>query len=80
MNTNFEFLILGGYGQFVWPAFIFAFVSCFFLYLKTKKELTKHEQRFLSEFKQLPVTKIKSVRCKENLEEVREALPGNPSL
>ena len=77
---SLDFLILDGYGQFVWPAFLFTFACCFFLYLKTKRELTKHEQRFLSEFKQLPVTKIKSVRCKENLEEVREALPGNPSL
>ena len=77
---SLEFIFLGGYGLFVWAAFVFTFVSCFFLYLKTKKELTKHEQSFLSEFKQLPVTKIKSVRCKENLEEVSEALPGNPSL
>ena len=44
---NLELLVLGGYGQFVWPAFIFTFVSCFLLYLKTKKELKKQEEKFL---------------------------------
>ena len=34
-----ELLILGGYGQFVWPSFVFTFVSCLILYVKTKKEL-----------------------------------------
>ena len=32
-----EFFALNGYGQFVWPAFIFTFISCFSLYFKTKK-------------------------------------------
>ena len=57
---NFEFFILGGYGQFVWPAFIFAFVSCFFLYLKTKKEMQKLEKMFLVEFKQIKAIKIET--------------------
>ena len=34
---NLELLTLGGYGQFVWPAFIFTFISCYYLYLKTKE-------------------------------------------
>ena len=67
MNTNFEFLILGGYGQFVWPAFIFAFVSCFFLYLKTKKEMQKLEKMFLVEFKQIKAIKIETKQEAESL-------------
>ena len=47
---NLELLILGGYGQFVWPAFIFTFVSCFFLYFKSKKEFLKQKEIFLKEF------------------------------
>ena len=54
---NIELFILGGYGQFVWPAFIFAIVSCFFLYLKTKKEFQKQEKIYLKEFKQLQTKK-----------------------
>ena len=68
---NLELLILGGYGQFVWPAFIFTFVSCFSLYVKTKKEFQKQEKKFLKEFKQLQTEKIETVREKE-------ALSGSP--
>jgi len=68
---NLEFLILGGYGQFVWPAFIFTFVSCFTLYVKTKKEFQKQEKIFLKEFKQMQTEKIETVKEKE-------ALSGSP--
>ena len=68
---NLELLILGGYGQFVWPAFIFTFVSCFSLYVKTKKEFQKHEKIFLKEFKQMQTEKIETVKEKE-------ALSGSP--
>ena len=68
---NLELLILGGYGQFVWPAFIFTFVSCFSLYVKTRKEFQKQEKIFLKEFKQMQTEKIETVKEKE-------ALSGNP--
>ncbi|RUA13430.1 MAG: hypothetical protein DSY28_02680 [Alphaproteobacteria bacterium] len=68
---NLELLILGGYGQFVWPAFIFTFVSCFSLYVKTKKEFQKQEKIFLKEFKQMQTEKIETVKEKE-------ALSGSP--
>ena len=67
---NIEFLDLGGYGNFVWPAFIFAFVSCFLLYLKTKKEFKKQEKMFLIEFKQIPVKKTEVSKQKELSKEV----------
>ena len=73
---NIEFLVLGGYGQFVWPAFIFTFVSCFLLYIKTKKELKKQEKVFLVEFKQKPTAKIEIVKRKKLLKEV---LLGSPN-
>ena len=62
---NVELLILNGYGQFVWPAFIFTFVTCLMLYLETKKELKKQEKMFSIEFKQTPVTKIEIIEQKE---------------
>ena len=64
---NLELLILGGYGQFVWPAFIFTFVSCFSLYIKTKKEFQKQEKKFLKEFKQMQTEKIETAKEKEVL-------------
>ena len=68
---NLEFLVLGEYGQFVWPAYIFTFVSFIALYAKTKKEFQKHEKMFLKEFKQMQTDKIKT-------DKKREALSGSP--
>ena len=70
-----EFFILNGYGQFVWPAFIFTFVSCFFLYLKTKKEFKKQEKIYLKEFEQSQTIKIETDKRRETK---KEALSGSP--
>ena len=71
---NFEFLVLGGYGQFVWPAFIFTFVCFVVLYKTTKKELTKQEKMFLNKYGELHSTKIKSIEEKKI---TKEALSGS---
>ena len=63
--THMDFFILDGYGQFVWPAFVFTFVSCLYLYLKTKREFQKQEKIFLHEFKQLQTIKIEVAKSKE---------------
>ena len=70
---NLEFLILDGYGQFVWPAFIFTFVSCFVLYLKTKKVFQKQEKMFLKEFKQIQTEETETTKNKE-------VLSGSPNF
>ena len=67
-----ELLILGGYGQFVWPSFVFTFVSCLILYVKTKKELRKQEKMFLDEY-EVHIPRIKTVEGKEI---TKEALSG----
>ena len=69
-----ELLLMNGYGQFVWPAFIFTFVICFYLYFKTKKELQKQEKLFLKEFRQSQTAKIVVNSQKENTKKV---LSGN---
>mgnify|MGYP001289646521 CR=1 FL=1 len=66
---NLEFLILGGYGQFVWPAFIFTFITCLILYLKTKKELQTQERIFFSGYKELKAEKIKTVEKRKGIQE-----------
>ena len=70
---SFEFLILNGYGVFVWSAFIFTFICFFALYLKTSKELKKQEKAFISEFKQWPTAKIIVVKDKGTSKEVLSA-------
>ena len=47
-----NFITLGGYGLFVWPAFLFTFASCFYLYINSKKELEMLEAEYFKEFKQ----------------------------
>ena len=68
---DLEFLVLNGYGQFVWPAFVFTFVCCFFLYLKTKKELLRSEKIFAKQFNKLYTEKIETSPRREK---AREAL------
>ena len=67
---NLEFFILGGYGQFVWPAFTFTFVSCAVLYIKTKRELQKQEKKFLKVYKKLHTAEIKTSKGKKITKEV----------
>tara|TARA_B110000196_G_C20684976_1_gene448192 strand:- start:348 stop:566 length:219 start_codon:yes stop_codon:yes gene_type:complete len=61
-----ELLTMGGYGQFVWPAFIFSFVSCFYLYLKTRFELKQQEKIYLMEFKEIEARKIEFTKRKQS--------------
>ena len=66
---DLNLLILGGYGQFIWPAFIFTFVSCLVLYLKTKKELQKQEKIFFSVYKEFKTKKIETTKEKKGIQE-----------
>tara|TARA_Y100000590_G_scaffold339353_1_gene386843 strand:+ start:180 stop:404 length:225 start_codon:yes stop_codon:yes gene_type:complete len=71
---NLEFFILDGYGQYVWPAFIFTFISFATLYRISKKELQKHEKIFLSEYNKFYTEKIKSA---EETKTRKEVLSGS---
>ena len=71
---NIEFSVLGDYGYFVWPAFIFTLLTCFLYYMKTRKELKKQEKVFISEFKYSNVTKTNAFKEQKVAKEV---LPAN---
>tara|TARA_B100001123_G_C14421267_1_gene674788 strand:- start:120 stop:344 length:225 start_codon:yes stop_codon:yes gene_type:complete len=62
---NLEIFILNGYGQYVWPAFLFSFLLCTYLYFKTKKELKEQEKIFLREFNQFQTVKIERVKTRK---------------
>mgnify|MGYP001447011915 FL=1 len=64
---NLDLLNYGGYGQFVLAAFLFTFISCLILYLKTKNEFQRYEKMFLVEFKQTKVIKIETAKDKKIL-------------
>ena len=61
-----KLITLGGYGQFVWPAFIFTIASCSYLYFKTRAELKKQEKIFLNKIKQPHTIEIKIAKRKRN--------------
>jgi len=69
-----ELLTMNGYGQFVWPAFVFSFVSCLYLYLKVRIEFKKQEKIYLLDFKEEKVKKIQFGKKNKSSE---EALPIN---
>ena len=69
-----ELLTMNGYGQFVWTAFTFSFVSCLYLYLKTRIEFKKQEKIYLLEFGSIETKKIQFSKRKKSTE---EALPIN---
>ncbi len=64
---DLEFLFLNGYGQFVWPAFIFTFFSCFVLYAKTYKKFKKYEKLYLNEYQQNQDVKIEDFDLRKSL-------------
>jgi len=64
-----ELLSMNGYGQFVWTAFVFSFVSCFYLYLKTRIEFKKQEKIYLLEFGLIESKKIQFNKRKKSTEE-----------
>ena len=64
-----ELLTMNGYGQFVWTAFMFSFVSFLYLYLKTSIEFKKQEKIYLLEFGKVETRKIQFAKRKKSTEE-----------
>ena len=60
---------MNGYGQFVWPAFIFSLASCFYLYVETRSELKQQERIFFLEFREAQTKKIEFVKGKQSTKE-----------
>jgi len=52
---------MNGYGLYVWLSFSVVFISCAFVYFKTKKTLKKYEQEFLVELQTLTLEEKKKV-------------------
>tara|TARA_A100001015_G_scaffold116807_1_gene129598 strand:+ start:1138 stop:1371 length:234 start_codon:yes stop_codon:yes gene_type:complete len=56
-----SFIHMDGYGFFIWLSFGVVFISCFLVYLKTRKTLKKYEKEFLAELETLPIDKKEEV-------------------
>ena len=56
-----NFILMNGYGLFVWLSFAITFVACAAIYYKTYKTLKKYEKDFAKELEQLSETERKLV-------------------
>jgi heme exporter protein CcmD len=48
-----KFILMNGYGLYVWLSFGIVLISCAVVYFKTKKTLKKYEREFLIELQAL---------------------------
>ncbi len=59
MMINIFFM--DGYGLYVWSAFIFSFISCLFLFLKTRKSLREVEKEYKLEVEKLSKEQVETL-------------------
>ncbi len=67
---NLNILIMSGYGLYVWSAFIFTFLVCLILFLKTKKSLNKVEKDFHEEVKKLSAEQVETLKKRKISKEI----------
>ena len=48
-----DFILMNGYGIFVWTSFVITFLVCIIFYYKTLKSLKKYEREFVKEIEEL---------------------------
>ena len=61
---------MDGYGIYVWSAFLFTFIFCLGLYIKTKKTLKKLEKDFVKEAKNLPEEQFEDIKKQKIAKEI----------
>ena len=62
-----NFILMNGYGLYVWLSFAITFLACGIIYYKTYKTLKKYEKDFIKEFDQLPDSEKKLVLSKSKV-------------
>ena len=67
---NFEFFIMNGFGIYVWSAFVFTFIVCLFLYIRTRKTLKKLEKDFIKEANNLSEEQFEDIKKQKIAKEI----------
>ena len=62
-----NFILMNGYGFYVWLSFAITFLACGIIYYKTYKTLKKYEKDFIKEFDRLPDSEKKLVLSKSKV-------------
>ena len=56
-----NFLLMGGYGIYVWASFLIVALFCILLFYSTRKTLKKYERDFAKELEKLPLEHKKRI-------------------
>ena len=67
---NFEIFIMNGFGIYVWSAFVFTFLVCLFLYVRTRKTLKKLEKNFIKEANNLSEEQFEDIKKQKIAKEI----------
>jgi len=59
---NLSIFIMDGFGIYVWSSFIFTFIICIFLFIKTHKTLRKLEKEFVKELETLSKEQLSDLK------------------
>ena len=62
-----SFILMNGYGLFVWLSFAVTFLACAIIYYKTYKTLKKYEKDFAKELNELSESERKLVLEKSKI-------------
>jgi heme exporter protein D len=66
-----EFILMNGYGLYVWLSFSIVLISCAVVYYKTKKTLKKYEREFLIELQALSLEeKSKAIKTSKVAQQI----------
>ena len=61
---------MNGYGIYVWSSFLFTFLVCLFLFLRTKKTLKKLEKDFIKEAQNLSDEQLEDLKRQKVAKEI----------
>tara|TARA_B100000686_G_scaffold94170_1_gene100652 strand:- start:1228 stop:1455 length:228 start_codon:yes stop_codon:yes gene_type:complete len=67
---NLDIFLMNGYGIYVWSSFLFTFLVCLFLFLKTKKSLIKLEKDFIKETQSLSYEQLEDLKKQKVAKEI----------
>ena len=61
---------MDGHGIYVWASFLFTFLICLFLFLKTQKTLKKLEKDFVEESQRLSQEQVENLKKQKIAKEI----------
>ena len=65
-----DFILMNGYGAYVWLAYVTTFLGFFTLYKIISSQLTKEQKRFYTKFKELDENKKYSAQKQNTYKEI----------